>query len=144
MSLGNNGVVPSIEQSDADANIQKAISLLHPVLVKLIQSNPITSNKMGNNNKKPDFSQCIQAIKNNWISFYPPKSEFTNSKKYFTRANQIRHLVAHQAIDCNTYQHKMECLAKVATAIGQLDLNQKILNLVVVKGDEKEEESIPK
>jgi len=98
---------------------------------------------MGNNNKKPDFSQCIQAIKNNWISFYPPESEFTNSKKYFTRANQIRHMVAHQAIDCNTYQHQMECLAKVATAIGRPDLNQKILNLVVVKKDDKEEASIP-
>jgi len=134
-SLKENKAVAGMEQADADANLQKAISLIHPFLANLILSNPITAKKM--RNKKPDFGQSLQAIIEDWNLFYPTKSEFYHSRKYFYRAKKVRNLVAHQSFDCNRYQHDMECLAQVATAIGKPDLAKLILKLVVIKEDDK-------
>jgi len=132
-----------MEQADADANIQKAISLLHPFLVKLILSNPVTAKKMGK--KKKDFSQCLRAIMDDWNIFYPTESKFTDFKKSFKRAFMVRNEVAHQSFDCDRYQHEMECLAMVATAIIKSDLAEIILKLIEIKVDnEKEEETFTK
>jgi len=130
-------VIARMEQAEADANIQKSISLLHPFLVQLILSNPVTSKK---GKKKKDFSQSLQAIINDWISFYPAESEFTDFIGYFKRAKQIRHLVAHQSFNCNRYQNDIECLAKIAIAIATPDLTESILKLAIVDKNEKEEE----
>ena len=88
MSLEENRVLAGMEQAEADANLQYGISLLHPSLVKLIQSNPITKKKLGN--KKKDFSQSLQAIIEDWNILYPTKSEFYHSRKYFSRAKKVR------------------------------------------------------
>ena len=77
-----------MEQADADANLQKAISRIHPFLVNLILSNPITKKKLGN--KRKDFSQSLQAIIEDWNILYPTKSEFYHSRKYFSRAKKVR------------------------------------------------------
>jgi len=138
MSLEESGIVAGMEQAEADANIQYAISLLHPFLVKLLLSKPITKKKMGN--KKTDFSQSLQAIIEDWKLFYPAESKFAFFQKYFSRAKLVRHLVAHQSFDRNRYQHYMECLSMVATAIGQPNLKDIILNLVAVKDDSKEKQ----
>jgi len=134
MSLEGDRMVAGMEQAEADANIQYAISLLRPFLVKLLLSNPITKKKLGNHKK--DFSQSLQAIIEDWKLFYPAESKFALFQKYFSRAKQVRHLVAHQSFDRNLYQHYMESLASVASAIGQPNLNRIILNLV--KDGEKE------
>lgn len=141
MSQKENGVVPEVvsgmEQAEADANLQKAISLLSPFLIDFIHSNSLSSKK-NKQKKKLDFSQSLHAIIDNWSTFYPTKSTFVNSKKYFSRAKKVRNLVAHQSFDCNMYQHYMESLAMVATAIGQPKLSDCILELVKVKDEEKE------
>jgi len=65
MSLeANDDVVAGMEQAEADANLQYAMSLLHPFLVKLIQANPTTARKMAKKvgSGKPDFSQALRAI----------------------------------------------------------------------------------
>jgi len=144
MSSEENGLIAGIGQAKADANLQYGISLLHPFLVKLILSNPITRKKLGD--KKPDFSQSLQAIIEDWSLFYPAKSKFAAFQTYFSRAKQVRHWVAHQSFDRNRYQHCMECLANVATAVGQPKLTEIILNLVVVKyeGKEKQDQKMSK
>jgi len=144
MSSNENGVIAGMEQAEADANLQYGISLLHPYLVKLILSNSITKRKLGD--KKTDFSQSLQAIIEDWNILYPPGSKFAAFQTYFLRAKKVRHWVAHQSFDRNRYQHCMECLANVATAIGKPDLAKIIINLVVVEEDEaeKQEESISK
>ncbi len=138
MSLEEKKKVAGMEQAKADANIQYGISLLHPSLVKLIHSNPITAKKMGK--RKPDFSQSLQAIIEDWILFFPTESKFAAFQTYFSRAKKVRHWVAHQSFDRNRYQHYMECLSMVATAIGQPNLKDIILNLVAVKDDSKEKQ----
>jgi len=138
MSLEEKKKVAGMEQAKADANIQYGISLLHPSLVKLIHSNPITAKKMGK--RKPDFSQSLQAIIEDWILFFPTESKFAAFQTYFSRAKKVRHWVAHQSFDRNRYQHYMECLANVATAVGKPDLAEIILNLVAVKDDEKKKQ----
>jgi len=144
MVLEGSGAIAGMEQAEADSNLQYAISLLHPFLVKLILSNPITKKKL--ENQKKDFSQSLQAIIDDWSSFYPPGSKFASYQTYFLRAKKDRHWVAHQSFDRNRYQHCMECLANVATAIGKPDLNKIILNLAVVQdaAKEKQEESLTK
>jgi len=136
MSLEGDRMFAGMEQAEVDANIQFAISLLHPHLVKLLLSNPITKKKLGN--QKKDFSQSLQAIIEDWKLFYPAESNFTAFQKYFSRAKQVRHLVAHQSFDRNRYQHYMESLASVATAIGKPELNEVILNLAAVQVDQTE------
>jgi len=135
MSSEENGVIGGMEQAKADANLQFAMSLLNPFLVKLILSNPIMKKKLGD--KKTDFSQSLQAIIEDWSLFYPPGSKFVFFQTYFSRAKKVRHWVAHQSFDRNRYQHCMECLANVATAIGKPDLADIILNLVAVQQDKR-------
>ena len=138
LSSEENEATVEMEQADADARIQYAISLLNPFLMKFILSNPVMSKTK--RNKMTDFSQSLQAIIDDWSMLYPPESKFVNFKKYFIRAKKIRNLVAHQSFDCNKYQHDMECLAMVATAIEKSNLAKIILNSVLIKEDAKEKQ----
>ncbi len=138
MSSKESGVIPGMERAEADANLQYAISLLHPFLVKLILSNPITRKKMGN--KKADFSQSLQAIVDDWSLFFPAGSKYASFQTYFFRAKKVRNWVAHQSFDFNRYQHCMEYFANIASAIGQPDLTEIIFNRVKITEDEEEKQ----
>lgn len=116
----------ALQPSMADKDIHTSMQILSAALNEHIQKCRPTNEGI---KMKVLFHQLVDSMLANWSKFFIPRKY----KKIFQRALGIQPQLAHldvESFDMDRHQHDLECLARMASSIKRMDIEQEIRKLL--------------